>query len=116
MNTMYAAISQRTRDIGILRLLGYKRWQILVSFMFESMALAILGGLLGCAIGYLADGVTASSVVSGGPGGGKFIVLRMTVDLSTMALGMLLAIVMGFLGGLIPSLSAMRLTALEALR
>lgn len=116
MNTMFAAISQRTRDIGVLRLMGYKRWQILVSFMFESIALAILGGLLGCAIGSLADGVTASSVISGAQGGGKFIVLRMTVDFSTLALGMLLAIVMGFIGGLIPSLSAMRLTALEALR
>lgn len=116
MNTMFAAISQRTKDIGVLRLLGYKRWQILVSFMFESIALAIFGGLIGCAIGSLADGWTASSVVSGGQGGGKFIVLRMTVDFSTLALGMLLSILMGFLGGLIPSLSAMRLTALEALR
>lgn len=116
MNTMFAAISQRTRDIGVLRLLGYKRWQILVSFLFESVMLAIIGGLIGCALGSLADGWTASSVVSGGAGGGKFIVLRMTVDFSTLALGMLLAIVMGFIGGLIPSLTAMRLTALEALR
>lgn len=116
MNTMFATISQRTRDIGVLRLLGYKRWQILVSFMFESIALAIVGGLIGCAVGSLADGWTASSVVSGGQGGGKFIVLRTMVDFSTLALGMLLAIVMGFLGGLIPALNAMRLTALEALR
>ncbi len=116
MNTMFAAISQRTKDIGVLRLLGYKRWQILVSFLFESMLLALFGGLLGCAIGSLADGYTATSIVSGAMGGGKAIVLRMTVDLSTLALGMLLAVIMGFLGGLIPSLSAMRLTALEALR
>jgi len=116
MNTMFAAISQRTRDIGVLRLLGYKRWQILVSFLFESVALAILGGLIGCALGSLIDGTTASSVVANAQGGGKFIVLRMTVDMSTLALGMLLAIAMGILGGLLPSLSAMRLTALEALR
>ena len=116
MNTMFAAISQRTRDIGVMRLLGYKRWQILVSFMFESIALAILGGMLGCALGSLADGWTASSVISGGPGGGKFIVLRLTVDFSTIALGMLLSIIMGFLGGLIPSVSAMRLTPLQALQ
>jgi len=116
MNTMFAAISQRTRDIGVLRLLGYKRWQILVSFMFESVMLAIIGGLVGCAVGMLFDGWTANSVVSGGAGGGKFISLRMTVDFSTLALGMLLSVVMGFIGGLIPSLYAMRLTALEALR
>lgn len=116
MNTMFAAISQRTRDIGVMRLLGYKRWQILVSFLFESVILAIIGGLIGCAIGSLIDGATASSIVSNAQGGGKFIVLRMTVDFSTLALGMFLAIVMGFLGGLLPSLSAMRLTALDALR
>lgn len=115
MNTMFAAISQRTRDIGVLRLVGYKRWQILVSFLFESMALAILGGLLGCLIGSFADGWTASSIVASGQGG-KFIILRMTVDFSTLALGMLLAVVMGFIGGLVPSMSAMRLSALDALR
>ena len=117
MNTMFAAVSQRGRDIGVLRLLGFKRWQILVSFLLESMAIAIVGSLIGCALGYLWDGVTASSIVSSGQGGGgKAVVLKLVVDLSTLAMGMCLGIVMGLLGGLIPSLSAMRLTALEALR
>ncbi|MFO0917637.1 MAG: ABC transporter permease [Planctomycetaceae bacterium] len=116
MNTMFAAISQRTKDIGVLRLLGYKRWQILVSFLLESLVLALIGGILGCLLGWLADGYSATSVVSSGQGGGKFVVLRLTVDLAVLSSGMLLALAMGFLGGLIPSLSAMRLTALEALR
>ncbi len=51
MNTMFAAIAQRTRDIGVLRILGFARWQILVSFFLESLLLALIGGLLGCAIG-----------------------------------------------------------------
>ena len=117
MNTMFAAISQRTKDIGVLRLLGYKRWQILVSFLLESLVLALIGGFLGCLLGWLfADGRTATSIVSSTQGGGKFVVLRLTVDLAVLSSGMLLALAMGFLGGLIPSLSAMRLTALEALR
>ena len=117
MNTMFAAISQRTKDIGVLRLLGFKRWQILVSFLLESLVLALVGGVLGCALGALCDGVTANSIVTGGPGGGgKFVILKLTVDASTIAMGMLLSLAMGFFGGLIPSLSAMRLTALEALR
>ncbi len=117
MNTMFASVSQRTKDIGVLRLLGYKRWQILVSFLLESLVLAFLGGLAGCALGWLADGWTANSVVSSGPGGGgKFVVLRVTIDTLVTLVGMLLAMAMGFLGGLIPSLSAMRLTALKALR
>jgi putative ABC transport system permease protein len=78
--------------------------------------LSIVGGLIGCAIGSLCDGLTASSIVSGAQGGGKSVVLRMTVDASTLAMGMLLSILMGIIGGLIPSVSAMRLTALEALR
>lgn len=118
MNTMFAAISQRTRDIGVLRLLGFRRSQILISFLLESMLLALIGGALGCAVGCLADGWTANSIVSGGPGGGggKFVVLKMQVDSVVLATGMLLALTMGFFGGLIPSISAMRLTALDALR
>ena len=117
MNTMFATVSQRTKDIGVLRLLGYKRWQILVSFLLESLVLALFGGLVGCLIGSLADGFTANSIVTGGPGGGgKFVVLRITVDSIILGCGLLLSIGMGFLGGLIPAFTAMRLTALEALR
>ncbi len=117
MNTMFATISQRTKDIGVLRLLGYKRGQILVSFLLESLVLAVFGGLVGCALGSLADGFTANSIVTGGPGGGgKFVVLRITVDSVILGCGLLLSIGMGFLGGLIPAFTAMRLTALEALR
>lgn len=117
MNTMFATVSQRTKDIGVLRLLGYKRWQILVSFLLESLVLALFGGLVGCLIGSLADGFTANSIVTGGPGGGgKFVVLRITVDTVILGFGLLLSIGMGFLGGLIPAFTAMRLTALEALR
>jgi putative ABC transport system permease protein len=117
MNTMFAAVSQRVKDVGVLRLLGFKRWQVLVSFLLESMVIAIVGSLVGCAFGYLWDGVTASSIVSSGQGGGgKAVVLKLVVDLSTLAMGIFLGVAMGFLGGLIPSLSAMRLTALEALR
>ena len=67
MNTMYAAISQRGKDIGVLRLMGYRRWQILLSFQFESMIIAILGGLLGLIVAYLMyDGRTVTSIISSG--------------------------------------------------
>lgn len=116
MNTMFAAISQRTKDIGVLRLLGFARWQILVSFLMESLVIALVGGVLGCALGYLADGWTANSIVSSGQGGGKFVVLRLAVDADTIAAGILLTMIMGGLGGLLPALSAIRLKPLEALR
>jgi ABC-type antimicrobial peptide transport system permease subunit len=116
MNTMFAAISQRTKDIGMLRLLGFKRWQVLVSFMLESLAIAAAGGLVGCALGYLSNGWTATSIISAGQGSGKMVVLRLIVDTSTVLAGLLFTLVMGRLGGLVPALSAMRLRVLESLR
>lgn len=116
MNTMFAAISQRTKDIGVLRLLGYGRGPILVSFLLESLVIALVGGLLGCALGTLADGWTANSVVTSSQGSGKFVVLKLAVDSNIIAVGLLLSIFMGLLGGLLPALSAVRLRALEALR
>src|SRR5262249_33608866 len=50
MNTMYAATAYRTREIATLRVLGYKRRNILLSFMLESVVLSILGGILGCVL------------------------------------------------------------------
>jgi ABC-type antimicrobial peptide transport system permease subunit len=116
MNTMFAAISQRSKDIGVLRILGYARWQLLVSFFLESMLLAVVGGLVGCAAGYLCDGWTASSIVSSGQGGGKSVVLKLIVD-SRILLGcMLFALGMGALGGLVPALTAMSGKPLQAVR
>ncbi len=116
MNTMFAAISQRIKDIGVLRILGYARWQILVSFLLESVVIALLGGMVGCLIGTIADGWTATSILSGGQGGGKTVVLKLIVDANIIATGMLLALAMGVLGGVVPSLSAMRLRPLDAVR
>lgn len=116
MNTMYAAVSQRIKDIGVLQLMGFKRRHILVSFVLESLLLAIFGGLLGCAIGLFADGWTANSVVSSGQGGGKSVVLELSVTGATLLSGLMLAMVMGLIGGFLPSISALRLRALEALR
>jgi putative ABC transport system permease protein len=116
MNTMFAAVSQRTKDIGVLRILGYARWQVLVSFFLEAMLIAIIGGVLGCALGFLANGLTATSIVSSGPGGGKSVVLKLVVDANILAVGMLFTLGMGAAGGLLPSLTAMRLRPLESLR
>lgn len=118
MNTMYAAISQRSKDIGVLRLMGYQRWQIMLSFQFESLLIAILGGTLGCLLTYLlVDGQTVTSLISSGPGGGgKSVVLRITFDLGVLIIGVVFTILMGYLGGFLPAWSAMRLRALESLK
>ncbi len=116
MNTMFAAISNRIKDIGVLRILGYARWQILVSFLLESLVIALLGGLLGCALGSLANGTTVNSIVGNSGGGGKFVVLELVVDADTWTAGVFLTLLMGGLGGLVPALSAVRLKPLDALR
>jgi putative ABC transport system permease protein len=117
MNTMFAAISQRKKDIGVLRILGYARWQVLVSFFLESLVIALVGGILGCALGSLTNGWTATSLVSAGQGGfGKTVVLRLVVNGNTLAAGLVLTLFMGGLGGLVPALTAMRLRPLESLK
>jgi ABC-type lipoprotein release transport system permease subunit len=119
MNTMFAAISQRTRDIGVLRLLGFTRWQILRSFLLESVVIACLGGLLGCGLGALAHGWTATSMVASETAGeayGKIVVFKLVVDDSILAASMIFTLVMGAVGGLIPATVSMRLRPLESLR
>jgi putative ABC transport system permease protein len=115
MNTMFAAISQRSKDIGVLRLLGFTRWQILRSFLLESVVIAFLGGLLGCGLGALAHGWTATSLVAG-EASGKIVVLKLVVDGSILAASMLFTLLMGAVGGFIPAVVSMRLRPLESLR
>jgi ABC-type antimicrobial peptide transport system permease subunit len=116
MNTMFAAIRQRSTDIGVLRVLGFARWQVLVSFLLESLLIAALGGLVGCALGYLVNGVTTTSVVGTSGGAVKRVSFQMIVDGNTLAAAVLFTLAMGLLGGLLPALSAMRLKPLQALR
>lgn len=116
MNTMFASIAARIKEVGVLRILGFKRWQILISFMLESLAIAFVGGLVGCLLGSLANGFEARSTLSGGQGGGKSVALKMVVDYQTVAAGMLFTLIMGRLGGLVPALSAMRMEILDSLR
>jgi len=124
MLVMFAAIAQRIKDIGVMRVVGYKRWQILVSFMLESLAISIIGGLLGVFLILLVDGVatafqgglTITSSVSSGQGGNKTVVTKLSFGLDAFAGGMLFTLVMGRLGGLLPSVGAMRMGILESLR
>jgi putative ABC transport system permease protein len=116
MMTMFASIAARIKEVGVLQILGFKRWQILISFMLESLTIAFLGGLLGCLLGMLANGFEATSTLGGQGGGGKRVLLQLTVDYQTIAAGMLFTLMMGRIGGLVPALSAMRMKILDTLR
>jgi ABC-type lipoprotein release transport system permease subunit len=116
MCAMFAAVSQRQKDIGVLRILGYARWQILESFFLEAMMLALVGGAIGCLLGLLVDGWSATSIISSGQGGGKSVALKLVVDARILLGGLVFALVMGNIGGLLPALSAMRVRPLESVR
>lgn len=111
-NTMYGAISSRAREIGTLRALGFGRFGILVSFLFESLVLCILGALLGC-LGALLLGEIRTGTM-----GGSFteVVFSFNFGPSVLLKGALLAIVMGLIGGLAPAIRAVRMKVVDALR
>ena len=113
MITMYAAVSNRTAEIGTLRALGFSRRSILFCFLIESFMLATLGGVLGVAAGALMQYVTISttnfstwSEVAFG--------FALTPDIAVK--GMAFALTMGLAGGFLPAVRASRLNLLQSLR
>jgi len=113
MNTMYAAVARRATEIGTLRVLGFSKGSILVSFLLESVFLAVLGGLVGCLLVLPLNNVTT--------GIGSFvtfseIAFNFRVSPQIMLTGIIFAVLMGTLGGLFPARSAARKEILVALR
>ena len=111
MNTMFAAIGQRTKDIAVLRIMGFESGEILLSFLMEAILISLIGGLLGVALGAATNGLTRSASI-----GARQIDFAFRVDVGILAFAALFTVVMGILGGLLPALSAMRIKPLEALR
>ncbi|MBY0588434.1 ABC transporter permease [bacterium] len=111
MNTMFAAISQRIKDIAVLRLLGFMSWEILIAFLLEAIMVSLIGGGLGMLVGYSANGFTQRFTISG-----HEVQFRFLVDASLLALAAAFSLIMGIMGGLLPAMSAMRVRPLEAFR
>jgi putative ABC transport system permease protein len=111
MNTMYAAVARRSREIGTLRVLGFSRGSILLSFFLESVLLSLLGGLLGCLLVLPLNSLTTQV-------GANFATMAFGfhVTPSTMAAGVAFAVILGGLGGLFPARMASRKEILAALR
>jgi putative ABC transport system permease protein len=113
MNTMYAIVSARTREIGTLRALGFSRLSILFSFVLESVILAAFGGALGC---LLALPINGYSTASGQTASFSEVAFAFHVSLALLGGGVAFALVMGLFGGLLPSYRAARLPITSALR
>jgi putative ABC transport system permease protein len=112
-NTMYSAVSARSREIATLRALGFSSVSVVWAFIFESLFLAFLGGLLGCILVLPMNGLTTSTV-NWQTFSQLAFAFRVTPDL--LVQGLLFALFMGFWGGLLPSLRAARLPIASALR
>ncbi|MGI8990774.1 MAG: ABC transporter permease [Bryobacteraceae bacterium] len=113
MNTMYAAVARRSREIGTLRVLGFSRGSILLSFFAEAVLLSALGGLLGCLLVLPLNGVTTGigNAVTFSEIGFNF-----RVTPAIMAAGVGFAMLLGAFGGLFPARSAAKKEILTALR
>jgi putative ABC transport system permease protein len=113
MNTMYAIVASRTREIGTLRALGFSRFSILSSFVMESMVLALLAGALGCLLAMPMNGFSTGTAQTQSFSEVAFS-FRLTPAI--IATGMIFAGVMGLLGGLLPAMRAARMPITRALR
>lgn len=111
--TMYAAVSQRSREIGTLQALGFSRFAILVSFVFEAIVLALGGGLIGVVASLFMGSVRLSMMNFA-----TWQEISFSFDPSPpILIGALIAGgFMGFLGGLFPAIRAARLSPIEAMR
>src|SRR6185295_1932441 len=113
MNTMYAAVARRTKEIGTLRVLGFGRLSILVAFLLESVAIALIGAAIGIVLSLplnlvstgTSNWVTFSEIAFN---------FRVTPDLMIWAL--IFGAIIGFVGSLLPSIRASRFKIVDALR
>jgi ABC-type lipoprotein release transport system permease subunit len=112
VKSQLGSVAERTREIGILKSIGWSNSNVVNQIVTESLIQAVIGGLLGCVLGYVAASYVLSTI--GGEIGGalKFV----TIDPLLLAVGLGIAVGSGFVAGLFSSLRAARLAPVEAIR
>ena len=114
LNTMYSAVATRTREIATLRAIGFGGLPVLISVMIEAVILSLVGGVIGAAIAWLLfDNLTVSTL---NQGSFTQVVFAFQVSVGLVMTGLLIAVAIGFLGGLLPAVRAARLPVTTALR
>lgn len=112
MNTMYGNVASRVKEIGTLRVLGYTPFSIVLCFVFESILLALIGGLFGCLaaipMNWVTTGTTNFQTFSE-------VVFNFAVTPKLMGIALLFAVAMGLIGGLLPAVSAARKPIVDCL-
>ena len=113
LNTMFTSVASRARDIATLRAIGFSGFAAFVGTLIESLLLALLGGLLGTLCAFLFfDGFSTSTL------GASFTQVVFSFDISPALFfrGAMLALLIGFFGGLFPALPAARMPVIQAFR
>jgi putative ABC transport system permease protein len=114
LNTMYTAVSSRTREIATLRALGFRRGPVVASILIESLILALVGGIVGGGLAYVVfDGFRAATINFQ-----SFSQVAFAFDVTPGLLvqGILYAALIGLVGGLLPAIRAARMPVAAALR
>jgi putative ABC transport system permease protein len=113
MNTMYAAVARRTREVGVLRTLGFGRGSVLSSFLVESVILGVAGGVIGDLLATFLGFVAGLNhrLMSVGA-----VVFSSAFTLNALAAGVVVALLIGIAGGLLPAWRAANLPIIESLR
>jgi putative ABC transport system permease protein len=113
LNTMYAAVAGRAREIATLRAIGFRGLPVVVAVMLETMMLALLGGVLGAGLAWLIFNGYSVATLSGNF---SQVVFQFQVTPELLWSGLKWALGIGLVGGLFPALRAARLPVTEALR
>jgi ABC-type antimicrobial peptide transport system permease subunit len=113
MITMYSAVANRTVEIGTMRSLGFSRFSILTAFLTESLFLALIGGIVGLII---ASGLQFFSISTLNWNSFAELSFQFALSAEIIIISLIFAIVMGFIGGFLPSVRASRLKIVDALR
>lgn len=113
LNTMYSAVAERGREIAVLRALGFRGGSIILSFLFESMWIALIGGVVGCLAVLPVNGLTTGTI-NWQTFSHLSFAFKITPDL--LLLGVVFALFMGVVGGVPPAIRAARANVAATIR